>query len=55
MKYGCNNQPRSPGYFTQHGLVNTGLPVGVWIENVPSLDCKYDKRATDKKCAGCTK
>lgn len=55
MKYGCHNQPRSLKYFTQYGLLLAGFAVGVWIENVLSRDCRYDKRATDKKCAGCTK
>lgn len=55
MKYGCHNKERIQGYFTQHGLRNAGLKVGVWLNDVMSTPCKYDKRATDPKCEGCVK
>lgn len=55
MKYGCNNSERKEGYYTQHGLRNAGMDVGVWIKDEMSKPCAYDKRGTDSKCEGCKK
>jgi hypothetical protein len=61
--YACHNRPDiSPTYLAQDGY---GEPIqdgfGVWfkgakyveVPHVMSEDCRYDKRATDSKCAGC--
>jgi hypothetical protein len=61
--YACHNRPdKSPPYLAQDGY---GEPFqdgfGVWfkvakyveVPHVMSEDCRYDKRATDSKCAGC--
>jgi hypothetical protein len=63
MHYGCHNRPdKSPTYLAQDGY---GEPFqdgfGQWfkcakyveVPHIMSEDCRYDKRATDGKCAGC--
>jgi ribosomal protein L37AE/L43A len=61
--YGCHNRPdKSPTYLAQDGYCEPFQdPSGVWfkgtkyveVPHVMSEDCRYDKRATDSKCAGC--
>jgi prolyl-tRNA synthetase len=61
--YGCHNKPREPKtYLAQDGY---GEPCqdgfGVWfkgakyveVPHVMSLDCRYDRAATDPRCAAC--
>jgi hypothetical protein len=63
-QYGCHNRTdKSPIYLAQDGysVVDIGITGAVWtrtpqfteVPHVMSEDCRYDKRATDSKCAGC--
>lgn len=47
MKYGCHSKPRLAGCFARLSFL--------WIKDVMSKECQYDKRATDAKCEGCGK
>jgi hypothetical protein len=59
----CHNRPdKSPTYLAQDGYCEPfSVPSGEWfktakyveIPHVMSEDCRYDKRDTDSKCAGC--
>jgi hypothetical protein len=61
-KYGCHNRPNnSPTYLAQDGYGESFQnDFGIWksakytaVSHVMSTDCRYDKRSTDSKCAGC--
>ena len=59
-KYGCNNSERKDGYYAPQRYFTKGLipsfTVGVvYIEDTSSKECRYDRRADDKKCEGCLK
>jgi hypothetical protein len=64
VTYGCHSRPRptpETSYVTQTGwsetvtsaLVPVRFPVYAEIKHSMSTDCRYDKKATDRQCAGC--
>jgi hypothetical protein len=62
-QYGCHNRAdKSPTYLAQDGYFEPCVDgFGQWgkaakyveVPHIMSEDCRYDKRATDSKCAGC--
>lgn len=56
MKYGCHNKPREEGYWAKDGAIVKGpvmIQLAKYIKDTMSKDCRYDMKATDKKCYGC--
>ena len=59
--YGCFNYTRKDGYWTQvrvypdkPGSSDTQYTLeDVFIKNVMSTDCRYDKALQDTRCRGC--
>ena len=59
--YGCRG-PRAEGYWAQDGWHTVkysdprwspGKPVWVWVYDVMSKTCNYDRWTTDPRCVGC--
>lgn len=57
-KYGCNNSDRMPAYFARNRKYSEGgwfITELMKIKDTSSKECRYDRRADDKKCEGCRK
>jgi hypothetical protein len=64
MTYGCHNTERMPAYYAANGTyIKSKHPhemkeirtLAVMVLDRSSKECRYDKRAEDKRCAGCNK
>lgn len=57
--YGCNSKIRpelESHYLVQDGrhlFVGTSRPILRWYKDPLSRECKYDRSAEDRHCAGC--
>lgn len=59
--YGCHNKPTVDGYWANDGLLihedGNGSRITcykqVWVPNVMTRGCKYDRRHEDWSCRGC--
>lgn len=54
--YGCHNRTIGAGYFVKVRVYSTDgtyIYADKFIPHVMSEDCRYDKKATDERCANC--
>ena len=55
---GCHNTERESGYWVRDGIVVKGhiaIQLMRYVKDEMSKECRYDGKATDKKCEGCLK
>ena len=53
--YGCHNRTIGAGYYVkvrEYVGYNYQM-VDKWIPHTMSTDCRYDKKASDERCANC--
>lgn len=60
--YGCHSKPHAEGYYVSDGVVVRGVDINIkervtiarYVIDHSSKLCRYDKRATDALCDGCS-